>query len=59
MRFLFNKYSGKEFLEVIKTAIKIYEDKDKWNKILRNGMSLDFSWKVSAKKYTSLYKALV
>jgi starch synthase len=57
--FLFNKYSSKEFLEVIKTALKIYEDKDKWNKILRNGMALDFSWKVSAKKYTALYKALV
>jgi len=57
--FLFNKYSSKEFIEVIKTAVKLYQDKDKWNKILRNGMSLDFSWKVSAKKYTTLYKSLV
>ena len=57
--FLFNKYDAKEFMAVIKTALKVYEDKDKWYKILRAGMTLDFSWKVSAKKYTALYKKLV
>ncbi|CAN5539557.1 glycogen synthase [soil metagenome] len=57
--FLFNKYDAKEFLQTIKTALKVYEDKDKWYKILRAGMTLDFSWNVSAKKYTALYKKLV
>jgi len=56
--FLFNKYNAKEFLETIKIALKIYQEKDKWNKLLRSGMSLDFSWKVSAKKYMSLFKSL-
>jgi starch synthase len=54
--FLFNKYDAKELMKVIKTALDLYKDSNKWNKIARQGMSLDFSWKVSAQKYMKLYK---
>jgi starch synthase len=56
--FLFEKYEASEFLKTLKTAIKVFQDKNAWYKIMRNGMALDFSWKVSAKKYMSLYSKL-
>ncbi len=57
--FLFEKFDGKEFLNTIKAAVSIYrKNKQKWYNIIRNGMALDFSWKVSATKYMNLYKKL-
>ncbi|MDQ3020113.1 MAG: glycogen synthase GlgA [Bacteroidota bacterium] len=54
--FLFDKYDANELLKAIMTALSLYKDKPKWNKLVRQGMSLDFSWKVSAAKYMKLYK---
>jgi len=57
--FLFNKFDAKEFLATIKNAVSIYrKNKQKWYTIIRNGMALDYSWKVSAAKYMNLYKKL-
>ncbi|HEY5534698.1 MAG TPA: glycogen synthase GlgA [Ignavibacteria bacterium] len=57
--FLFNNYKQTELLKTIKTAISLYRNnKPKWHTLMRNGMALDFSWKVSAKKYMDLYKIL-
>ena len=55
--FSFEKYDAKEFLKTIKIALGVYKkDKQKWYHIIRNGMILDYSWKVSATKYMNLYK---
>jgi starch synthase len=56
--FLFDEYSPKELLKAVKKALEVYEDKNKWYTLIRNGMSLDFSWKISAKKYMDMYKDL-
>ncbi len=56
--FLFEKYDPNELVKAVKEAITVFKDKNKWYKIMRNGMALDFSWKVSAKKYMSLYSKL-
>ncbi|MBL8006245.1 MAG: glycogen synthase GlgA [Ignavibacteria bacterium] len=54
--FLFDKYDPNELMKTVKTALNLFKDKNKWNKLVREGMSLDFSWKVSALKYMKLYK---
>ncbi len=54
--FLFDKYNPQELYKAVKAALELYKDKVKWNKLARQGMSLDFSWKVSAAKYMKLYK---
>jgi starch synthase len=46
-------------LKEVKRALKLFEDKKKWTKIMRNGMKLDFSWSASAKKYVDLYKTIL
>lgn len=56
--FLFNNYSAEELIKTIKSALELFKNKAKWNKLAREGMSLDFSWKVSALKYMKVYKEL-
>ncbi len=57
--FVFKKHDAKEMIKEIKRALKIYEDKKSWVKIMKAGMKLDFSWDVSAKKYIDLYKTIL
>ncbi len=56
--FLFDKYSADKMLEAVKQAAVLFKDKEQWQKICKNAMSEDFSWRESAKKYISLYKKL-
>ena len=37
-------------------ALDVYRQKDKWQKVILNAMSKDFSWKHSANEYLELYK---
>lgn len=57
--FVFKKYDADEMLKEIKRAVKVFEDKKTWQKIMRAGMKLDFSWDVSAKRYIDLYKTIL
>ncbi len=54
--FVFKKYDAAEMLKEIKRAVKVFDDKKTWQKIMRAGMKSDFSWDVSAKRYIELYK---
>ena len=55
----FEKYDSKELLKALQRAIKIYQEPDEWKKLMRNGMTKDFSWEHSARKYAGLYKELL
>jgi starch synthase len=57
--FVFQKYNAADLFSEIKRALKIFQDKDTWNKIIRAGMKEDFSWHSSAKKYIELYKTIL
>jgi starch synthase len=57
--FSFKKYDPKEFLKEIKRALKIFNDKKTWLKIVKAGMKTDFTWNSSAKKYIDLYKTIL
>ncbi len=57
--FVFKKYDSKELLKEVKKAVKLFDDKKSWAKIMRNGMKSDFSWLSSAKKYLELYKTIL
>lgn len=54
--FSFSQYSANDMLFVTRYAKGIYYDRrDKWNGIIKNAMSQDFSWSVSANKYIKMY----
>lgn len=54
--FVFQGYYSFEFLEAIERALEVYQDKTKWEKLQRNGMSQTFSWQEAAEKYVELYR---
>ena len=58
--FLFKNYNPDELYKSVMKAISVFKkDSKKWHSLIRNGMMLDYSWKVSAKKYMALYKNLL
>ena len=57
--FVFKQYEASAFLKELKRALKTYDDKKVWAKIMKAGMKSDFSWTSSAKKYVELYKTIL
>jgi starch synthase len=53
--FKFQEYSGDALLRAIHQALELYRDQDSWQKLMRNGMAKDFSWRVSAREYMRVY----
>ncbi|MDM7923620.1 MAG: glycogen/starch synthase [Pyrinomonadaceae bacterium] len=53
--FKFGPYRADRFLERIYEALFAYADRDSWQRIQRNGMSIDNSWENAARKYVELY----
>ncbi|RKD31968.1 glycogen synthase GlgA [Thermohalobacter berrensis] len=56
--FSFTNYNAYDMLYTIKRAVKFYDDKKAWNKLVKRAMEGDYSWKNSAKEYEKLYKQL-
>ncbi|MCQ2978903.1 MAG: glycogen synthase GlgA [Clostridia bacterium] len=54
--FSFRNCDAKEMMIAIKEAIRIYENKAEWSKLVKNVMELDYSWNTSAMKYVRLYE---
>jgi starch synthase len=57
--FIFEKIHHMALVGAIKTAIKIFSNREQWLAIQRAGMAQDFSWEVSAKQYLELYKSII
>jgi starch synthase len=57
--FLFDEYSLASFTREVKRALCCYDHRDIWRKVIRNGMTRDFSWGQSARQYEALYLELV
>ncbi len=55
--FKFEPYEPKALLDCIRTALKLHRDPKTWQAVQANGMKKDFSWKVSAAAYVTLYEA--
>ena len=58
--FSFFNYNAHDMLNTINRAIRFYhQDKAVWGRLMKRGMTGDYSWTNSAAKYTELYRALV
>ncbi|WP_455143486.1 glycogen synthase GlgA [Candidatus Hodarchaeum mangrovi] len=57
--FIFYQYTQKDFLETIEKALHLFESKDTWLKIMKRGMSKNFSWKNAAKAYLELFNSII
>lgn len=56
--FTFKTYNAYDMLDAIWRAFAAFHDKKNWSKVIENGMSGDYGWDVSAKKYEEIYKKL-
>lgn len=57
--FSFENFNAHELLDTVQRAAALFgSDKDKWQRLMKNAMSANFSWAASAEKYAALYKAL-
>ena len=58
--FVFKKFDHKEMITEINRAIKIFtKDKDSWQKMMKEGMKMNFTWLNSAKNYVNLYRDVI
>jgi len=54
--FKFAVYSSQALLKAMKRAFEVYRNQELWLKLVKNGMSEDFSWERSARTYERIYQ---
>lgn len=54
--FVFDEYTPEALWEAVTRARTAYQDRPLWKKLMRRGMSCDFSWNHSVQKYLDLYR---
>lgn len=57
--FSFESYSSEALVSCVRRALQTYQDRKTWRKLVKIGMSQDWSWKRSASKYVELYQKAV
>ena len=57
--FTFTDESPEALCQAVKRALRVYENKEDWRKLVKAVMEVDFSWKKSAEKYYDMYSSLV
>jgi len=55
--FVFDKTDRNDFLQTLRHAIDLYENKKIWNQMTMTAMQKDSSWQSSAEKYLELYQS--
>jgi starch synthase len=53
--FKFIPYQTEALWSALEEALAIYQDQTQWRRLMKKAMAMDFSWRVSAKEYISLY----
>jgi len=57
--FVFEDYTAKALLDTIEAALDLYTNRpDDWTNLMKAAMNADFSWNLSAKAYSNLYREL-
>lgn len=57
--FVFGGFTPIDLANAINRAKETYNKPDEWAKLMRRGMSLDFSWEASALRYRDLYLSML
>ncbi len=56
--FVFSSYDSGALMKTIRKAVALFQNKQAWNELMRNGMMRDFCWDRSAERYIELYNRL-
>ncbi len=53
---VFDHYDAPAVIWAVNTALDLFKNKLVWQRMMHNGMAINFSWEQQAKKYVSLYE---
>jgi len=56
---VFNDYNVEGVTWAINTALDLFQNRRRWNRIVRNGLACNFSWEHQGREYIALYERLV
>jgi len=54
--FGFHDYRAEVLVDAVERAVRAFKDPDRWQRIIRSGMTRNYSWGESAAKYLDLYR---
>jgi starch synthase len=54
--FKFEEFETSSMMAEVRRAVEVYRNREKWERLMRNGMREDFSWSSSVAKYEELYE---
>jgi len=57
--FVFDQPTATALTSAIKRAHQLYRDAPTWQKLVKNGMNVDFTWQKSALEYLKLYQKIL
>ena len=55
---VFNDYDAAGLRWAINYALRLYQDKRTWRKLMQNGMAMDYSWNKQGQVYVGLFRQL-
>jgi starch synthase len=55
---VFDHYTPVAFAWALRSALDLYQDRDVWLRLMRNGMACDYSWDRQIQEYVALYRSL-
>ena len=56
--FVFERYDRQDMLAALRNAVDLFSDTSTWQKLMKRGMRLNFSWQAAAEKYVKIYNKL-
>jgi starch synthase len=56
--FVFKKEESEELIKTVERAIKLFQDRKRWSRLIKIAMKQDFSWEIAAERYTKVYTRL-
>jgi starch synthase len=54
--FAFHEYNAQAFAHTMNRALEAYQDRDRWARLVENGMRQDWSWNIRAAAYLETYE---
>jgi starch synthase len=56
--FVFDHFTTDGLRWALQAALDTFHDKSRWNRLVSNAMSADFSWRTQAQRYVDAYRRL-
>ncbi len=53
--FKFLRYTSRDFVDTVRRALAVFQDREGWKGLMIRGMKADFSWQRAAREYMNLY----